>query len=392
MKLSGFRIGDFLELRGWKLLEISKEIPLIINFNCPADDGQLKTIATLVGNSGRQIRIGCCPNCGYIGYIDKLSKDWINRFYLETWDDAVNQDVQKKAQKLKEKLKTGYSGKEQLAISAIKTLNIDKSRYVCEIGCGFGKSLNQLRRLGFEKLVGIENSSHRAAIAAKAYGLKTIAAPFDEAAKNSELSKLAPFSLIYSHHVLEHVYNPAEMIRIASELQKEEDYLVTVIPNFIGEPSVGVLGFFPHLHSFTETALTGLLRRYGYKVINRSLTNDREICVVAQKTRKAIAATVLRGAYNLALEKLKRGLALDGNHISFPARFWWYAKKSDQGGWKKYFKNRFLDKIYWKLASFGRKYKGTRVLVVENLNGRYNSEQASPIEIQFNGEIKLFYK
>ena len=100
--LIGVKILKFLDLRGWKVLDWDKNIPVSEQTLCPADDEKLKTIATLVGYEGRQkLRVGCCDQCGYIGYIDRPTKEWISKFYFEDWAGAKERDIGEHVAKLK---------------------------------------------------------------------------------------------------------------------------------------------------------------------------------------------------------------------------------------------------------------------------------------------------
>ena len=126
-----------------------------------------------------------------------------------------------------------------------KNLPVDRERPVCELGCGWGESLEHLRRAGFTRLVDTEASQHRAAAVRAALDVSALTGAFESAATQRELAALAPYSIIVSSHVLEHTYAPADVIAAAASLQQTGDYLIIAMPNQEGEPPMGVLFFLP---------------------------------------------------------------------------------------------------------------------------------------------------
>jgi len=389
----GFKIERVLELQRWKVLEVDSTIPLAIQPSCPSDATSLKTICTLVGKRGRhKLRIGCCPACGYVGYIDRPTKDWIARFYLETWDSARSQQVMKKAKKLQEAFLKGNLGKEREVIPLLKKLNLDKERYICEIGCGYGKTLKQIERLGFTKLIGVENSRHRAEVARQAYNLKVLTSPFEDDSVQSTLKKVAPLSLVFAYHTLEHTYNPAKVIQLVAGLQEEGDYLIISVPNVKGEVSMAVLASLSHLHSFSRMSLKRLLHKNNYLILDDSLSTNMSINLLAQKIASSDTNRIVKeDYYDKTVEKFIRGLGLAGIYSSAPRRLWWFHKE-DVGGQLKFYQNKLLERLHWRVVAKLNKYRAPNSLLINSLATRYTSYQESSLEIQFKGNVKLFYK
>lgn len=387
----GFKIEKFLDLKNFQVLEISASVPLAKQESCPSDGTRLSTLCTFVGNSGTQkIRFGACRNCGYAGYIDRPTKEWINDFYLHTWDSAGEADVESEIQKAKERLIAGDMSKEKESVLLIKKLGLAKNRAICELGCGYGGSLRQIKDLGFSDLIGVENSSHRAAIAEKAYGIKVLTGAFESENVQNGLKIKAPFGAIFSYHVLEHVYDPNEVVALAAELQKDGDYLILSVPNFVKESSMGVLSFVPHLHSFTAESLRLLLARNGYGVTDVSMTTNQNLNVVGKKGASAGEAKG-KDFFSEAIEKFYRGLGLSGRKRAYTRRLWWLGN-TDLGGQRCFLGSNIFERLNWKLF---RKFSGNEAaksILVSDLAQRYSSLHDSPLEIQFEGNIRLFYK
>src|SRR4030095_16561588 len=115
---------------------------------------------------------------------------------------------------------------EKTGVKSAGALPVDRSRPVCEIGCGYGANLKHLANAGFARLIGTESSEHRADVVRQGFGFEALTAPFESVETQQSLQTLAPFSIIFSHHVLEHTYHPDEVIAAASRLQAPGDFLI----------------------------------------------------------------------------------------------------------------------------------------------------------------------
>lgn len=408
----GFTIAEFRKLHNWKLLEVTNDIPFVSNIQCPSDGTTLATIATLTGNEGKQkIRVGCCCLCGYIGYIDRPHENWIKTFYADTWDRAKEKKVEDEVERWQARFKAGFD-RPVNAVNVVEKLGIhlDRSRPICEIGCGHGLTLRRFAEHGFSKVIGMESSLLRVEVARRAFGLNILSSPFEVSSAQNKLRRLAPFGLIYSHHVLEHVYAPQEVIRLCSELQGEDDYMIISLPNMIGEFSLSTLLYLPHLHSFTKASLVALLARYHYQVVDYSFTTLREICLVARKRRKTefFVAPEQVEYFNIALKKFRSYFHLGVRHF-FSQRLFWCFRGIDIAGELPYWTHKPLTRLeemvvarvfpwfYRRTISshLGHPYEKRPPivsLVVQDLGNRYTSFEESPLEIQFDGAVKLAYK
>ena len=155
----GFKLLKYFTPRFYNVLEIDASIPIEPQENCPACDTKLKTLATFIGNAGKQkMRYGVCANCGYVGYIDRPSQEWIKNYYLDTWDEAKSRDISVEAERYKKDGPRKFK-----AMSILEKLPADKNRYVLEIGCGYGRTLHALQNFGFKAFfVGITKEHPKA--------------------------------------------------------------------------------------------------------------------------------------------------------------------------------------------------------------------------------------
>ncbi len=149
-------------------------------------------------------------------------------------------------------------------------------RRVLEIGSGPGTFLEVARWRGWEA-TGIE-PSRAAAAYARARDLDVIESSFsDELA-----ATLGPFDVVHLSDVLEHLLDPAAMLRRAHSVLAPEGLIAVVVPNDYNPIQRALRdyhGFRPwwvapphHLNYFDFDSLERLLTRCGFNVLERSCT------------------------------------------------------------------------------------------------------------------------
>ncbi|MBI2055926.1 MAG: methyltransferase domain-containing protein [Candidatus Sungbacteria bacterium] len=408
-----FAIKKFRELHNWKILRITKDVSLVEILDCPSKCGDFRTLAVLTGNHGaRFLRVGCCGACGYVGYKDKPTKEWITKFYASTWDGS-KKDVKGQeryvAELMAEKRKKYMSdSKEFVRVRMVIERfapYLDKEKPICDIGSGFGLQLDHFKRLGFKQVFGMEASPHRAEVARRAFGLQVQNGVFEGEEVQNSLGAHGPFGLIYSNNVIEHTYAPEEILALSAALQREGDYFIASLPRFRGDPSLSTLLFFPHLNSFTQFAFQKLLLAHGYKMKDE-LSTSHEICVLAQKTEPAMLSSG-RDFFAEALAKYERFFKF--NRFKKTSVFW-CARDTDVSGTLPYFgDNKFtrVGELVW-AKMLRRQFAGDPPLVngipdlpiaggmisfvVGPVEKRFTDAQSSPIEIQFEDDIMLTYR
>jgi 2-polyprenyl-3-methyl-5-hydroxy-6-metoxy-1,4-benzoquinol methylase len=381
------RVERPLELLGWQVLDIDDTVPLTTVAHCPADDSELRTLATFVGQDPTvHLRIGCCNSCGHVSYIDRPTPDWMNRYYLDSWDAD---DVEARSEKRRHKL--GSSRKrEKSVVTLAKALPVDKSRPVCEIGVGWGLSAKHLLEAGFSKVVGTETSKHRADVVRSGLGVPVFTAPFESAETSEQLAAFAPFSVIVSNHVVEHTYHPGEVFAAAARLQAEGDYLIVAVPNQQTEQAMSVLFFLPHLHSFTRASLERTAARHGYVVHDDSHMHPKQVLLVFRKSNLAPAAAAPLNSFESVVAKYTAELALERWRLG-RRRLWWLARGGATGQ-RWMFGPGSYEEARWRSWLQRQGHERTRSIAVRTPLVRRTDGHASPFEIQFAGPIRLFYK
>lgn len=155
---------------------------------------------------------------------------------------------------------------------------------VLEIGCGYGGLLEQFHRRGF-RAVGTEASPRRAA-ASRARGLEVVDSRVDSLAA---AERAAPFDLVYSLQVLEHIADPRAHVEALADLVRPDGYVFLQVP-YVKEETNALHRAHSAVHcdGYSPRSLTSLLRRCGLLPIR--LQVDNNLHVLARRTDEGQAA------------------------------------------------------------------------------------------------------
>ena len=385
----GFVFNRPLDLRGWTTLDFGPDVPLTAVFACPGGDGLLRTLGTFIDASGgTRLRLGCCPSCGHVTYVDRPTPEWMNAYYLESWD---GDDIESRGSSRERKL--GNSRKrEKTVVSLAKGLDVDRARPVCEIGSGWGLSLRHLLEGGFTQVVGTETSKHRAGVIERALQVPMITAPFESPACLRALEGHGPYSIILANHVMEHTYDPDRVLGAAAGLQGPGDYLIIAVPNQKTEQPMSVFFFLPHLHSFTRASLERAAARHGYTVVDDRHTGAKQLVYAFQKQRNPAASNPAPedGIFERTVEHYVRAFSLDRWRIGL-RRLWWF-RRGGPTGQRWMLGTGALEERRWARTVSRKQYDDPRSVAIRSLWRRHTSADESPFEIQFSGPVRLFVK
>ena len=324
--MKGIRIEDILQSSRLSLLSLDEKTPFDKWLVCPSCETGLRPVCRLVDSFYRQVRVGLCENCGYMGYMDRPIKAWMNDFYSREWDKDFPR-TKAEIQKGTVLPGKGIKPSRYLAASLVEKIKPDKEKPVCEIGSGYGEVLKYFRDTGFKKLIGVENSKRRADLVNQVLGFNVLHGGFEDKKIQKQLAEQRPIGLIFSHHVLEHTYDPAEVIKRISYLQDEGDFLILALPNSVGEHINYALLYLVHLHSFTKGSLEALLNKSGYEIMADNSPDDSNTIIAARKTDNPKPRFETgRDHFDLVSKRVRRGLALD--EMRRPV---WHALRWEQG-------------------------------------------------------------
>lgn len=366
----GFKIKEFIRLRNWRVFDALSFGSFVREEICTTCSTKLTLLVALVGLAQKErIDVGCCDTCGKISYIDKPSHDAIRNYYKTSWVQETG--LETFIRTLKERYRKwpkDRDGKDKYDY-ILEQLDIDKRRPVLEVGCGYGDLVHRLQKRGFKHIQGVEPSPTRAKATERMYRIPVWNGSFEDAVFDDT------FSFIISKQVLEHTYDPNEIIASYARLQNAGDYVLTSVPNALDEPAMIHLFFLPHLTAFTDTTVRCLFEKHGYEIVDDTLSSDRELFFLARKVcDKGKEYTAKKSQFKEVLERTQFGLGLTQPEERVLV-------------WEKKYNGAYV--IPQDLHKKMRKYTRVREVCVESIEKFLTK---APIEIQFDNKVQLLYK
>lgn len=164
--------------------------------------------------------------------------------------------------------------------------------HLMDVGCGAGTTLALARQLGWS-VHGLE-MDEAAVAAARSDGLDVLSGGYERLGEFSEA-----FDAIVCSHVIEHVFNPVEMIELMWAALRPGGVLLLASPNAASDVHLHFgkhwrgLEAPRHLVLFTESTLAKLLVSAGFTVASRSdrvLETVRDSARIARQGLSIIAA------------------------------------------------------------------------------------------------------
>lgn len=146
---------------------------------------------------------------------------------------------------------------------------------VLEIGCASGRLGSEIKKLG-NHVTGVEISEFTAQEARKVLDKVHV---FDIEEKWPDNLRSYNFNLILLTEILEHVFDPVEVLGNASKVLKEKGEIIITTPNFMiwtnrirflwGDFEYQKQGMFDfgHIRWFTHAYLKDVLRKSGFKIV-----------------------------------------------------------------------------------------------------------------------------
>lgn len=161
-----------------------------------------------------------------------------------------------------------------------------------DVGCGSGATLALGKQLGWD-VQGLEMDKD-AVLSARAAGLRVGEGGYERLADSP-----SAFDGIICSHVIEHVFDPVDMLRAMYAALKPGGALLLATPNVWSDVHLHFGKYWRgleaprHLVLFSETSLTRQLREQGFEVTSRS---DQELATVCDSVRIARGGTRVNSA------------------------------------------------------------------------------------------------
>lgn len=190
-------------------------------------------------------------------------------------------------------------------------------RRLIDIGCGPGFFLSTARAEGWEA-IGFE-PARQAAAHARALGATVI----EDFLSAESAARAAPADVVHLHNVLEHVPEPARLLRLCRDLLTPGGLICVIVPNDYNgfqEALRQAEGFAPwwvapphHVNYFDFDSLARLLARTGFAVLERATSFPMELFLLMGENYVGDAALgrachLRRKRFDLVLERAGTGI------------------------------------------------------------------------------------
>lgn len=198
-----------------------------------------------------------CNNCEFIFTNNYLDDKLIENYYKNISKyEGNNEGIIDNTKKMMTKRQFSF-------ISSI----IEDYNTVLEVGASTGFNLNTFKKRGKE-VFGVEPSSKNKVTAKKIYEIDLFDGMYNEFYEKYKQNK---YDLIFMSHVLEHVFNPQDVIKkLATQNSK---YIYIEVPSFEVQLESEPYGsfFYEHVNYFTINSLSYLMKINGYSSVKLSI-------------------------------------------------------------------------------------------------------------------------
>jgi len=243
---------------------------ILASHPCPICGGRRQEEVTRRKDGGRIVRCDDCAHCHLNPTIPPgvLKEIYEDEYFVTGDDDAWL--------RLVEEWFSDPRGPYQRALAIIDSA-LPPGSAVCEIGCGTGRFLDELKRKG-HAVRGIEPSPKAIELARSRFALELqqgyLAEPLPEGFRGA-------FAAACSFEVIEHVYEPLEFLRLCGSLLQPGGLLILSTPNFALFESLGdsytEMNTQEHIQFFTRPTLAMALERAGFDVVETSTGQERPL-------------------------------------------------------------------------------------------------------------------
>ena len=182
----------------------------------------------------------------------------------------------------------------------ISLFNLTSKSKIFEIGCNDGHMLNDLRKIGFKNISGIEPSNDAFSLAKKKIN-KVYNEFFNR--KFLKKQKLKNLDMICSRHVFEHLYDLNEVLETAHSMLKKNGKLMIEVPiHDMYFENYDYTFWEEHVNYFTKNSLFNLLSKNKFRIFHYETTlfSGKSINIFAEKCDKKIEYS-----FNLSQEHKK---------------------------------------------------------------------------------------
>jgi 2-polyprenyl-3-methyl-5-hydroxy-6-metoxy-1,4-benzoquinol methylase len=202
-----------------------------------------------------QIELAWCRACDHMQYSVLPTKDWVTRWYAAQYDRRFslqeNLDMRRPTQFYRHRLAP------YLRARRMKIL---------DIGAGYGEKTHAFTAMGHE-LHCTEATTPRAEYLRRLIGDRVYFGTLADPAVAAALRRSGPFDLIFTYHVVEHMYNAHEELQLLREIAADDAVFYLAIPELYKEGILNNIYALEHTASFSRRSAKTLMRQVGFDPI-----------------------------------------------------------------------------------------------------------------------------
>ncbi len=231
----------------------------------------LHACATTDNEFNVNMTMGLCPKCGFFQLSRRPTREFYKTFYSSIWNPKRSEE-----ENWPEQIQQN-----PMVFNLIQPYLTGRSK-ICEIGPGWGNMLAPFLA-GNNDCYGIEATDHRARFLKERFNINCAQGQFEDIQLGENGFEEGSFDFIYSHHVIEHVYNPRQVVELTYRLLKPGGYTFISLPRVYGEHLVTNAHGMAHTCSFSQENLQFLLNSIGFHVV-RDVSDFGNLSFLAKKT------------------------------------------------------------------------------------------------------------
>ena len=199
------------------------------------------------------IEVSWCGACDHLQYSAMPSKAWMSRWYATQYDQTLsleaNLGLRPTSQLYRYRL-SPYVGKRKLKI--------------LDIGAGYAEKTYPFELAGHE-LHCTEATAPRAEYLRRLIGERCHFGTLDDPAVAAALRRDGPFDLIFTYHVVEHIYNARAELQILRDIAADDAIFYLAIPELYKEGILNNIYALEHIASFSRRSAKTLMRQVGFR-------------------------------------------------------------------------------------------------------------------------------
>ena len=201
------------------------------------------------------IEVSWCSACDHLQYSVMPQKLWITGWYAANWDTggsiADKLDTRHKTYRYFHRLEPYIGGRK------LKVL---------DIGAGYGEKIQAFQEAGHEVHC-TEATTRRAEYLRQNVTPNVHLGTLDDPAVRDALRRSGPFDLIFTYHVVEHIYNAREELQILRDIAAPNAIFYLAIPELYKEGIFNNIYSLEHISSFSRRSAKTLMSKIGFDTI-----------------------------------------------------------------------------------------------------------------------------